>query len=400
MGTDLETISETDLENLTSARVAEDQDIDFKQANYNKGPGGNYELSKDIASLANHLGGLILIGIRETDGQAEELTPIETDESIELRIRETVASWVFPMPQGVQVRQLESAQYPDRSYYLIAVPRSSEAPHGVVDKPGDPRRKMCWPIRNGTSTRYLHETELAIRYRDRFTILQRQVDRLEKVHELGASRREPGQIVNVTFDIALVPTSPGSRPLDGTESGSLASFLEVAHWSFQALALCGVGTQVTPRRRRIRVETGSSRFEFHSDGSAWARTFVGTPSSQPGAPIRLSLCEVEQKIHSLIGALGEFASWSGASGDALISIVTGPLIGGVVALFGENGTPINEIRGAIVPTVELTLPLDALGSRAGAGRAAYLLARDIEQDLGILAPVLLQPNGDVVHHLP
>jgi hypothetical protein len=60
---------------------------------------------------------------------------------------------------------------------------------------------------------------------------------------------------------------------------------------------------------------------------------------------------------------------------------------------GPGGLILAEPVAARVPPVDLTVPLDEICDSGGAGRAAFLLARDLEQDLGVAAPVALKEDG-------
>jgi Schlafen, AlbA_2 len=399
IGVDFAAITEKHLQAFVDSRTSEDQDLDFKSKGYAPDNNGKREISKDIAALANHLGGLLIIGISEDGhGRANNLSPVRIQKGMELRIREILASCVSPMVQGVQVREVQSSANNELGYYLIAVPRSIDAPHGVTLGPGDRRRSMFWPVRNGTSTRFLHEAELATRYRNRFVLIQSQIDRLSDLHEQGASRREAGQITSLTLDIALAPGMAGSRSLIG-ESPTIQDFFGSNRAGLKALGIAPdlSNARVIPVRRRLRIETARCRLELHGDGAVWGRTFVGTPAASTSAPLRLALNEFENALYGLISAAGDFANWAGAAGDCLVSIRTGEQIAGQLLITEQDGGVIlGQSIGATVPPAELTWPLADLGTSQGAGRAAYILAQDLEQDLGIVEPVLLQPDGHLV----
>jgi hypothetical protein len=385
LGADLENIAEHHLHALVDAGVAEDQDLDFKETWYDRGNKGSFELSKDVAAFANQVGGLIIIGMKEARGVAAGLSPVKAETDHELRIRQVLASRVFPIVQGVRVREVRGTAGRDDAYYLVEIPRSVDSPHGVVAELSD-RRPMCWPLRNGTSTRYLYEAELAARYRDRFAFLQKQSDRLAELHREGGGRREPGQIVTLVLDVGLLPSLPGDRPLTG--ESSISSFLEVDRWPFSRLRLGDLRqAKLLPRRRRLRVETSSHRFELHTDGAGWARAFIGSPIAGAHS-IRVDLVRFEQVVHGLVGLLGEFACWTGATGDCMLSAHVGRATGSVV-IVDPTGTLLAENIGVDIAPAEITLPVDGLAEPAGAEQAAFLVARDLEQDLGVLEPLTL-----------
>jgi Schlafen, AlbA_2 len=124
IGVDFAAITEKHLQAFVDSRTSEDQDLDFKSKGYAPDNNGKREISKDIAALANHLGGLLIIGISEDGhGRANNLSPVRIQKGMELRIREILASCVSPMVQGVQVREVQSSANNELGYYLIAVPR-------------------------------------------------------------------------------------------------------------------------------------------------------------------------------------------------------------------------------------------------------------------------------------
>ncbi len=84
-------VDEACLRGLAEGHVAEDQDLEFHSARYNYGPDGTFELAKDVAALANHVGGLIILGVAEDDqGRAARLTPVKLADSEKGRIRRKI----------------------------------------------------------------------------------------------------------------------------------------------------------------------------------------------------------------------------------------------------------------------------------------------------------------------
>jgi hypothetical protein len=77
---------------------------------------------------------------------------------------------VLPLPVFDVVR-VEDPARPGHGLVLIAVPRSQLAPHAVIVNDG-----LRYPRRNGATTRYLSEPEVAAAYRERFAAAQRQAD--------------------------------------------------------------------------------------------------------------------------------------------------------------------------------------------------------------------------------
>jgi hypothetical protein len=76
------------------------------------------------------------------------------------------------------IMRLEDPARPGHGFVLIAVLRSPLAPHAVIVNDG-----LRYPRRNGATTRYLSEPEVAAAYRDRFTAINRQADRVLEVEK-------------------------------------------------------------------------------------------------------------------------------------------------------------------------------------------------------------------------
>ena len=96
------------------------------------------------------------------NARASNLNAVPVDEATERSVQEIVANYVHPRPT-VHTRQVEGT---GGRFLLIAVPRSPLAPH-AVQNPG--AHELGYPVRTGTLTRWLSETEIADRYRNRFS---------------------------------------------------------------------------------------------------------------------------------------------------------------------------------------------------------------------------------------
>ncbi|WP_189602508.1 AlbA family DNA-binding domain-containing protein [Streptomyces lateritius] len=68
-GARLDAVSYQDVETLVgNPEAAEAEDLDYKRAHYGSDDKGKEELAKDVAALANHRGGVLVIGMAETKG--------------------------------------------------------------------------------------------------------------------------------------------------------------------------------------------------------------------------------------------------------------------------------------------------------------------------------------------
>jgi hypothetical protein len=97
------------------------------------------------------------------------------------------------------------------------VPPSSLRPHAVRKD-----RDLRYPLRDGTTTRWLSEPEVADMYRDCFTVAAGQERRIDKI--LSDALGEMNLSEEAFLAVALVPTGAGSMPID------LARVAAIGEW--------------------------------------------------------------------------------------------------------------------------------------------------------------------------
>src|SRR6266700_1804252 len=186
LGSRIELARHADLMTLISDRVPEAFDLDFKSEMYGPTDRDRRDAATDVAALANTAGGLLILGIEEdSQARATAAPGLTLSEADERRIRQIVGSQVVPMPQ-IDVLRVEDPNRLGRGLVLVAIPRSPLAPHAVVVNDG-----LRYPRRNGATTRYLSEPEVADAYRQRFARPRRQADRAREIEAdaLGVARR-------------------------------------------------------------------------------------------------------------------------------------------------------------------------------------------------------------------
>jgi hypothetical protein len=208
---------EEHLQRLVDGGVREDADLDFKQDHYGNSNQDRRKLAGDIAAMANDRGGLIIVGLREESDAAVELTPVELVDGEEGRIRQIAAGNIAPHV-NLDVYVVAAADDPTRGYYLLIVPSSTLRPHAVRYD-----RNLRYPRRDGSTTRWLGEAEVADAYRDRFALATSQADRIDQVMGDGLRAMDLTDAAFVT--VAVVPTSAGSMPID------LARVSAVEQWA-------------------------------------------------------------------------------------------------------------------------------------------------------------------------
>ena len=142
--------------------------IDFKRS-IEEGSSGRDDVAKslarDVAAMANHLGGLIFIGIDERTAAGEKthaaqrLTPINRvfrDRPVEDWFLATVAQLVVPWIT-IAVEWIPDPDDEQQGILLVGIPRGEAEPYAVDLRDG----KFQYQRRRGTDNTPLTESEIA-----------------------------------------------------------------------------------------------------------------------------------------------------------------------------------------------------------------------------------------------
>ena len=94
----LDFISEQDLADLVQNGVPETRDLEYKQALPGNSDSGKREFLADVSSLANASGGDLVIGVREEEGVAVDVTGVEVRslDAEKLRLENIIRDGVQP----------------------------------------------------------------------------------------------------------------------------------------------------------------------------------------------------------------------------------------------------------------------------------------------------------------
>ncbi|MFI7692411.1 helix-turn-helix domain-containing protein [Nonomuraea sp. NPDC049655] len=272
-GSSPECVSYEQLNALTVNDAAgEAEDLDYK-LKYETGDKGSDDIAVDIATFANHRGGVIVVGMAEVNARPSKVVGVELSDEFERWIRSKAAERIFPMPQFALrpvANPADSSKKP-KGLMLIIIPPSSSSPHAVV-VPNE-KGKLRWPRRHGTSKMWLSESEIAAAYRRRFVAAADQGSRLidietdaikgmQRLYE--ETRSNPGALLVVS----LVPETLGDLIID---ADTFRRFQQEVQEQIVVIGDTQPGdlSRATVGRRRLICWGGWSvaRAELHSDGS-------------------------------------------------------------------------------------------------------------------------------------
>lgn len=332
------------------------------------------------------------------------------------RYRQILAGRITPHVRDVSISVLKDPAEPERGVLLIAVPRSLLAPHAVF-REYDKKRQMSWPVRSGSDTRYLDETELADFYRTRFAGLAAQSARLDQVQAEGRLRLGGAP---AWLTVSLVPAFPG----DVRPANRVARATNLTHawaleqpWNEQYVpATLARGVRVTVGVRRAILPQGRNwqadrlHVELHDDGAGYAAVVCGA-YSEDNAYIGVPRRELALDTLWLTSLLLDHARDSGASGETLFGaeLITHPNREIQIQDNDGFGPPEDPVPGgfklntAVLPdstrpaTTSLSVDLSALapGVRPTV-RVASQLAGDLvaETRKAVLAPTALVETSE------
>lgn len=358
LGARLDEAAEEHLERLVAGGVREDADLDYKQQRYGNSDQAKRDLAGDLAAMANGRGGLIIIGIRDDNDVAAELTPVELVDGEEARIRQTAASNIAPH-LAFDVRTVPTVDDLARGYYLVTIPPSSLRPHAVRKD-----RDLRYPLRDGTTTRWLSEPEVADLYRDRFTVAAGQAGRIDEILDDGLAPMDLSE--EAFLAVALVPTGAGSMPIDLERVAAVGQWAREqvgpANWFegfFDAQAPPGA-PGVGAHRVTLTTIYGTEKppawlyAELYDDGAGFACTRLTDPrrawsGDHPGTWISNEglLFELGRSLLLLGRHAGENC---GAWGDALIEARVVSADRSRLAYLGPHNHPEPVAGGSELPT--------------------------------------------------
>jgi hypothetical protein len=293
---DSDGLSEAVLQRLIDTETSEREQIEFKGQRYNKAEAGKdgwtaeQEFAKDVSALANHRGGVLFLGVTEKAGIAHSLTPLTstTAEKEEQRLRSALANHMTPLG----VADFVPIPIAAGGFALaVVVPPSLRAPHAVVTKIGtDNRRPLRYPVRHGTDTRWLEESEVAERYVRRLRAGELEATHLATVVRYGMDALQLAE--NIWLYVAIVPEIATIERIDRQTIFANQQWLEdqAVETPLSEAIFANLRAMAAPGRTVIgrqfdgtdpAMKPDDVHLELHADGSAFVATAIALHTADP-----------------------------------------------------------------------------------------------------------------------
>ncbi|MGW9211236.1 AlbA family DNA-binding domain-containing protein [Embleya sp. NPDC055664] len=386
---------------IGNADAAEAEDLDYKQAHYTAAPESREELAKDVAAFANHLGGVIVIGVAGARGVPSKAFDVELDDAHVRDLQQRIASSTAPPVRWEPFRKPNPAD-PGRGMLLLAVPRSPHGPHAVTAPPTKPTAAaLRYPRRAGSKTDWLTETHVATAYHQRF---QAAADRRERMREVQQdlvaeerTRDRPHLVVT------LVPDVPGEMPINQR------SFVAHEAALLAARPLLGLSQQpflqVSVGRCRLRLDwpPPASRKDLaylHDDGAGiWAHP-VNTRVYTMDDDTSVRVVDADVLVHRLMSAL---AFLGAHARDRCGTTGTVNEVDLVDEMYSHPWAPPEPIARPGVPSREPAHPL-VVEQRSGQSATFNAVSAQAEitallDDLADAGPALVQATSALADRL-
>ena len=371
------------LDRIVELRIPESEQLDFKLQMPK-----DEDLCRDVAAMANHLGGLLLIGVDEQElGEKTGAACAVPGDSL-LVGREAVRDWISKAVAGRVVPRIEVAvrEIPTGSQgkgvIAIGVPRGAAAPYASDLRGG----KFWFQRRRGTHNGEFSEAEIAAAFSERSRRAERRRDRL--VSLVAGWDRLSAQTGGPLFEVVVVPEIAGSQSLahDSLDQGR--------SW-FQGLRtenrLIDRWQPDYPVVRAVRdgvvVSLGDiDGYTFYTDGSIVSMQGVPDVHALPsptGALLIDELTMLGRVAWVLRVAALHAVSNCGTGGMAEVAFHLSSKDHLQLCEFVLNNQP-RRIGEPIVPNpVHLTVDLDAIAQRESVAlQSASLVLTALGQDAG------------------
>ena len=388
--------------------VAETDDLEFKGTLYGGTDKDRLELGKDLAALANHQGGVVMLGV-EADPATNLVTcvpGVELAEAEEQRMRQIAAERVSPTLDW-HLAAIRSGASQTRGWYLLVVPRSSLRPHLLRTSSGQAHTWRA-PCRDGTTTRFMAESEIADRYRNRFGLAGDQTSHLRAITQAASSQVSSPDFAYLT--VSVVPTRPGDLRLTRSTPNEVSQALRGRGWPFEQGRGIGHEGSIGIGRSELthRLNTGehpSEAAHFYTDGSCSITSAVGQPATWSPASGRYAVNDeilFGEIVNSLTAAAIYATELTGTGGDALIQLhLHLPTADGTCQLqrrgaLGRNGFWTQRVVGKSATTDTMIVLEDLTGTEWSPRlQAVWFASQRLYQAFGLPACPHVAEGGQV-----
>jgi Putative DNA-binding domain len=293
---DADGLTASALQRLIEQGAAEGDQLEFKRDRYDtpKSKRGRLtpeqECAKDCAALGNHRGGIILLGMEERSRVAHRVVSFNrpTAEQVERQLLQWLSNHVAPW---LQVEIVTIAV--DGGYVLaLVVPPSPRAPHAVVTRDSvDSTRPLRYPVRNGSNTRWLLESEVAERQVRRAYAAEQDAAQLAAVVDQGQQELRLG--AGVWLYVAMLPEVRTIQRLDREAVGENERWVRAQNITspLEDGIFDDLRAFAAPRRTNFwrpgihddpEMKPSGVHLELHTDGSVFAATAVVARSTPQG----------------------------------------------------------------------------------------------------------------------
>ncbi|QKW28263.1 ATP-binding protein [Streptomyces seoulensis] len=311
LGSRLDKIGYGDIAALIGRQEAvEAEDLDYKQQHYGNDPKSREELAKDVAALANHLGGVLIIGMAESRGVPSRAFDVDLDDRHIRDLQQRIAASTAPSARWEPL-SVENPANPGHGFLLITVPRSPEGPHAITVPPTKPTSAaLRYPRRAGSKTDWLTETYVASAYRQRFSAA---ADRAKRMRDIE-TRLVMGELSRTRTHllVTLVPDVPGEMRINQR------SFTEYRDQLLASQPLIATEVRlfrhVSVGSHRLIVEQRSGQADsdlvhLYDDGSGiWAQPLQTSVDNDEDPADRVRSLAGDFLAHRLMSALVFLAS--------------------------------------------------------------------------------------------
>ncbi|MBT2526984.1 ATP-binding protein [Streptomyces sp. ISL-99] len=324
LGGTLDAITYGDIARLVgNIDAAEAEDLDYKQAHYTGEDKSREELAKDVAAFANHLGGVLIIGMAENRGVPSKVFDVPLDDAHLRDLHQRIASSTAPMVRWHHMMK-ENPDRPGHGFLIIAVPRSPQAPHAITLAKGT-TGALRYPRRSGSQTDWLTETYVATAYQQRFTALADRRSRMKEIQQELVAQETDRNLPHLLT--TLVPHVPGDMRITQQTFAAYQPALR------QAQPLLG---QDTRPFKAVNVQAGGLMLHYpqarsrsdlahlYTDGSGiWAQPLPSVfDDDEPDERLRVLRADV--LVHRLLSALALLGAHArdrcGATGTVSIEV--------------------------------------------------------------------------------